>query len=145
MLIPSQIMKIHNSNRNFWGSNTHFSPFYLSHYEQINATEWCKSAVKAKRKQKIYVMWKFLEWFWDYNNIYREIQVRVVAEHKESETQTKSENHSLFQLASSEISSFPTVHFLETLLDWRKKLENSILNMNKKYFSWVFTQTNKWG
>lgn len=90
-------------------------------------------------------MWKFLEWFWDYNNIYREIQVRVVAEHKESETQTKSENHSLFQLASSEISSFPTVHFLETLLDWRKKLENSILNMNKKYFSWVFTQTNKWG
>lgn len=34
----------------------------------------------------------------------------------------------------SEISSFSTVHFLETLLDWRKSLENNGLSLNKKYF-----------
>lgn len=63
-----------------------------------------------------------------------EIQVRLGAEHKESETQTKSENYSLFRLASSEIS-FSTVHFLETLLDWRKRLEDSTVSLNRKYFS----------
>lgn len=52
----------------------------------------------------------------------REIKAKSVAEHKESETQTKSENHSL-QLACSHISPFSTVRFLETLLGWREELE----------------------
>lgn len=95
-------MKIHNLNGNICGSKVHVCFFHytmLSHYEQINA-EWCK--LKAKRK-KINVIWKPLRLVLGvktnkiYNQSNTRIQVRLVTEHKESETQTKNENYSLLQ------------------------------------------------
>lgn len=94
--------------------------------------------IRSKRKKKKnHVLWKPLRLvFIEIKTKFTvsEIQVRLGAEHKESETQTKSENYSLFWLASSEISS-ATVHLLETLLGWRKKLENSTVRLNRKYFN----------
>lgn len=61
----------------------------------------------------------------------RKIQVRLVTEHKDPETQTESKNYSLLQQASSEISPFSTVHFRESGLEEK---ENNVASLNKKCF-----------